>query len=838
MASPNIPENFLNWLANNTKKVSIVVKIDGVEDIFTSVPVGTRIRYGDGTLYGETVGGEPLVYGGLRPYTTPGGGVARSLLSIDKSTLNRLQKLEQEQGKASVSQMSLAFLDKDGYFTRLCTPGLVVPEIMGRDVQVYLGSPDISFPEDYWLIFRGRVQTIDTIENLITLKLADPNLRRRRAIFYTATTQLTSSISQFDTTFSVVNNSDFYEQIAGPSGIPDTTVRTYLKIDEEWIEYPYGSLISNAFLLVTRGARGTTAVAHAAGADVTAAIEIEGNPLEMALKIMLSGWDGPYKTAVPIQHIVFTGDPDLGNVANSITLEPGTNAVVDLGLTPGDYITITGDGVPANNTTVIVDSFMDLPGQENAIIVTNTNLSVSVNSTGVMALRSQYDTWPVEAGVKMYPWEVDIASHQDLIEGYLAAEQMRDFIQAPVNFAKDYIEKELYLPVSAYSLTREGRCAVKVTLPPIADQTLQIVDNTVVVRPNELSIQRSLSNRNFWNEVDYTYDLADDGDYKARLRFLDATSLSQIEVLQVLPIVSRGTKSDLTSVSLIQSRANRILTRYRRAAILLKGRVNFQVGAIMEPGDIVVIRDDGTLHIPNFDYGTRDLGSQLFEVKEVSLDIVQGNVAVTFLGGLGFNIIDRFATIAPSSQCSATGSNTTQVRIVPSYGQFFGANEWKKWEDYVGTNIAVHTYDYTTYEEVTLVSLDAGNPNILNVSPALSFTPNATHIVDLANYPTSTDPFDQEIQKIIHCFSGRTVPIVSGISNTQFTVNAGDIDFFIVGRYIEVRTANWSTISPEVLITDVTGTTVTVENMGFTPNNTYKAELVAWYDGRGPYRIL
>lgn len=838
MASPNIPQNFLNFLTNNSKRISIVAEIDGVDDVFTSVPIGTRIRYGDGTLYGETVGGEPLVYGGLRPYTTPNGGVARSLLSLEKSSLSRMQKLEQEQGRASISQMGLAFLDKDGYMTRLCTPGQVVPEIMGRTVRVRIGSPEISYPDDYWLIFQGRIQTIDTIENLITLKLADPNLRRIRSICYTATTTLASGINSSVTTIPVVSNGDFYKQILGPDGNEDPTVKTYFKIEDEWIEYSRTGIGTNVFTSVTRGARGTTAAAHLIDSDVTAAVQISGNPMEMALKLMLSGWEGPYQTGVGISNIVYTGSPITGYVANSLTLESGVDAVADLGLAPGDYLTITGDPNFANNVTVVIDSFQDLPDQTNAIIVTNTALVNSPATPAVMALRSQYDTWPTNCGARMYPWEVDVAAHQELRQGFLAADQMRDFITDGIDKAKDYIEKELYLPSAAYSLTREGRCSVKVTLPPIADQTLQIVDNTVVVRPNEIAIQRSLSNRNFFNQVDFTYDLDDSGKYTTNLRFLDADSLSEIEVLSVLPIVSRATKSDLTTTSLIEARMNRTLNRYKRAAILLKARVNFQVGLIMEPGDIVVVKDVGNLQIPNFDTGERNLGSALMEVKEVSLDIIAGNVSVTFLSGLGFNIQDRFATVAPSSQCSSVGSTTSRVRILPSYGAIYNSNEWKKWKAYIGTKIFVHTYDYSTYEETTLTGLDSGNPNILLVSPALSFTPSASHIVDLARYSLSTDVYDQEIQKIVHCFFDRTVPIVSGISATQFTVGAGDVDYFIVGRPLEVRTATWSVISPEVLITNVTGTTITVENMGFTPNSTYKAELVSWPDGRGPYRFI
>lgn len=147
----SIPANFANFNAASSKNLIVAVEIDGLSDLLASGPVGQTLRYG---TPGAVYGGAGLVYGGVVPYQTLTGGTVQQLISIENSSLNITQTCEPEQGRSSVSQMQISFIDLNGYMTRLCSPGVVLPDILGRNVKVYLGFKEISFPEDYLLVFR------------------------------------------------------------------------------------------------------------------------------------------------------------------------------------------------------------------------------------------------------------------------------------------------------------------------------------------------------------------------------------------------------------------------------------------------------------------------------------------------------------------------------------------------------------------------------------------------------------------------------------------------------------------------------------------------------------
>ncbi len=841
-----VPDNFQRFLNLNSKNVNIVARIDGLEDILASDIVGTRIRYGDGTYYGETVDGVPLRYGGLRPWTSPAGGTVQPLLDVQNSSLTITQAVEQEQGRSSISTLALTFLDDDGYMTEVITPNVILPgDILGRYVEVFLGFKETSYPEDYWRVFAGRVQGVSAVGKRITLQLADPNLKRRREIFYIATTALASGITDSAGVIPVLSNSDFHNQILGPDGAVDPDVATYIQIDDEVIEYNRQAFGADQFTnvpsgaVVTRGARGTTAVAHDAGAPVSARIEIAGNPITLALKIMLSGWNGPYETGVVIRSIVFTGDPDLGSVPGAITLDPTVDAVLDLGLSIGDYITISGDANPSNNTTVIITGFDAVNDLPNRLIQTDDlSLISSFPTTAVAALRSQYDTLPLGCGMRMYPWEVDVESHVYARETFLSAEQMAFYFIETERNGKNFIEMQLYLPVGAYALTRYGTCAVKVTNPPISGTVLPELNWTDIVNPAGIKEERGISNRNFFNEITFEYNRNDQGNYDRTIKFIDADSIEQIGVISVLPITSSGTHSNLTSDSTITRRAQRFIDRYKRGAIMITAQVTLKGGVLIETGDIILLRDNGQLKIPDIETGQKNLGVQLLEVKQKNFNMAQMSMSLVLLGGLGFNILDRFATWGPSSQCSGVGSTTTNIRILPSYGRTYGLDEWRKWERYLGTRIRVHNATFTQDAETVLLALGGSNPNNLVVFPALPFTPDASHIVDLAPYSTSSSQNVDELAKLSHVFWSRSAPVVTGVSGTEFTVGSSDAQYFLEGYPLEVHKSDWSVNSPEVTIVTVVGTTITCGPLGFTPDSTYRCELLAFNDGRVAYRWI
>ena len=624
--SNEAPNRFITFNSQSTKQINIIVEIEGVPGLLCALPIYKRIRYGDPDVF---YGGPGLVYGGLIRMNSWNGGAVRDILSLDASSLTLQQRIEPEQGRASISVLSFGFIDKDQYMTQLCSPGVIVDDILGKKIKVYLGYRDIAFPEDYYVIFRGVISQIDQPPGLVKFTLSDPNIKRRSQIFYSGTSKLSAGIDAVTTTIPVISNSDFIKHIQGPDGNYDPAIKLYLKIGDESIEYgPTASLPaavfgSNSFSGVVRGSRGTTAAAHGPDEDVAVEMLLEDHAIDMALKLMLSGWDGPCLEDIPIQGINLTAIVSPASYPNCLVLPANKDANRDYGLFLGDYLTTTGSGIPANNQTCQVIGFEDLEEQTNRIILTDGTFTNELSTTAVFSVRSKYDVYPVACGSKLSVDDVDVERHVETKAQFLSVEEnaYRFLITQPQT-GKTFIETEIYLPIASYSLTRFGRLSMGLTKPPLVDDRLQFLTKDNVLNADRLAPQRSITNRKYFNEITWSYDARDDNSsYATVLKTLDTDSLNIIGLSSVLPIKSLGLRSDLNPDAVIQRRTKFLLGRYKKGAILLNPEVNYEVGVQIEAGDIVALQDDGNLQIANYSTGERNLGVQLF-VRCVKVKLV------------------------------------------------------------------------------------------------------------------------------------------------------------------------------------------------------------------------
>jgi hypothetical protein len=833
--STDYSNNFLLFAAENNKNLLIAISIKGLSTILTSGDIYTRVRYGDPNL----VYGEPgVVYGGLRLY-----GDYKPILQFDGSSLTLQQKIEPEQGRASVTMINLSFNDQGGFMTKLISPGILIPDILGAEVELRVGFPEISYPEDYALTFRGVVSQVTSTAGTVNLQISDPNARRRQQTFFCAKTKLKHPITSNQTSITVNNAADLFVPQLGPDGTYDPAITTYVKIGSEIIQYPPTGIDVNTGILsgITRGARATTPAAANQGADVSAALQVEDHIIDMALKIMLSG-SGQFLTNQGIAAFVNFNDASVPNNYNAFQLAGNKNAVLDLGIAPGDYITITGAANAQNNGVCRVVLFLSTQNGYNQVIVTDKIFVVEGVGNAVFSVRSQYDTYPADnVGLAMPGYEVDVDRHQYIKNTFLSSleNSCRFYIDSTESSAKTFIENELYLPFGCYSLTRFGRMSVQLTHAPLADQRLQVLDKNNVVNPQNITPMRGVNSRKFFNEIDFNYDEDDTGTFRSAFRDIDSNSLNIIGLSSTLPITSKGIKSDLTTTASIQRTANNLLSRYKNGAVLITLETNFGTGIEIEAGDVVVLKDDGFLQISNFSDGTKNLGAQLFEVVDRRLVLTTARTSLQLVSGLGASISDRYATIAPASELLA-GSNSTLLKLTNSFGSQFPGQEHVKWDDYLGLRGLVHTQDWGIAATCIMESFSSTNPNDMIVS-GLSFSPSAGCILEVDRYPLSTDPTDQQIIKQIHCFCDASVTATSGISDTQFMVDAADIDKFVLGLPVSVHNDDYSIISVEQNVSNIdTGTNiVTVAgSLGFAPSAGNVAELIGFPDGGGPYRFL
>lgn len=817
------------------KHIAIVVTIDGVPDLLSSRPLYTKIRYGDPNILYNSPN---IVYGGLIRLD----GV-RDILSLEGSSLTLTQRLEPEQGKGGISTLTLAFIDKDGFMSNVIAPGQVVPEILGRNVLIELGYEEISYPQDYFVILRGIITQVQSRSGLVTLQVSDANTKRRQKLFFSAKTKTTSAINSSVTTIPVASNSDFPQQILGPDATFDDAIKNFIKIDDEFIQYGTASITGTSFTGVTRGTRGTTAVAHDSGSDVSAFLEITDHAIDMALKLMLSGWVGNWIFDETVLSFENTLDPSIGNIHNAVVLPLHVDADRKYGIVPGDFITITGATNAQNNGTFTVVELRDIGEiQPNQIIIINGNTISEFPTSAKFALRSQYDTYPTTAGLRLTPAEVDVAGHLELKTTFLASsENFLQFLVSAQESGKGFIESEIYLPVSAYSVTRRGRMSAKITKPPLATSPLQFFTKDNIIDPQNIAPMRGTNTRKFFNEVVFEYDADDSGTFLSTFRLLDTDSLNLIGFSSVLPIKSRGIHTAVTPTvtDALNRRARFLVSRYKRGATEISLKTMWGIGSKVEGGDVVAL-DGADLSISNFENGTRDFGVQLFEVIDRGLDIKSGQVTFKLISGVGFTATDRFATISPSSLITS-GATTTTLPIIESFtipAPRFPHNEGKKWKDYVGKKIVIHNESYSVYEETTFLGFDGTNVHILRVN-ALSFTPTSGYIVDIPRYPTDTNILTNSTYKAVHAFLSPTVTVVSGISTTKFTVSAGEAPKFLTSAVIRVHSPDFTSDSGDVFILDRVGVTIeTRTSMGFTPSAGYLVDLIGFLDRGGAYRWI
>jgi hypothetical protein len=586
--------------------------------------------------------------------------------------------------------------------------------------------------------------------------------------------------------------------------------------------------------------RGTAQAAHASGAAINNAIQLQGNVIDLALKIMLSGWAGPYQSGIACTALGTTLDVDNPNTS-AILLPSGIDAVDVYGLSVGDWVTITGSGAGNNGSFKITD-IQDSLNNQNGLLIVNTTFTIENPATSVsIAIRSQYDTLP--DGAKNSPNDVDVATMLYVRKIFFSSGNYTNqlFISDTQSGTspKDLIESSLYLPAGCYTVTRYGRLSLAVTTPPIAQESLVYLDQTNVLNPANIAVSRGLNGRRFYNFVVFYFDLDDAGDYLTTAIFEDTNSETKIQVNQSLPINADGLKTPLGGAVVAAARGKAILDRFKNAAYEIDIDVMWSAASQIEVGDVIALNDNGNLKITNLETGERNLGVQLFEVIQRTLNITQGKGQLTLLSNLGYKINQRYATISPSSVVAPAGSSTTTIEIQDSFGALYPGNEKKKWSQFYGLPIVVHDPLYTRTATVVLTGFSTSDNYKMLVSPALPWVPQPGDIVDIAPYGTGTDAAYDALYKTLFAFIDPSLTVVSGISNTQFAVSSGDAAKVVPGLPVEIRSADWSMISPECVVSSVVGTTVSLKtSLGFTPTAGQRVELVGFLDGGGPYRLL
>ena len=702
----------------------LIMDIEGVDTVYGARIVSERVK----------IGAPGLLIGGFKI----GGLIAvadqSTLLSFEGSTTRISQSINPDTGAStSISSMQIALIDKDEEITELITPDDNVSpvfDVLGRKCKVWLGFNDTAWKEDFIVVFRGVIDDISSASGKVIFNIAHPDTKKRSEAFQKAETQLDGALTDSATTATVDGTSEFLFPFSStPTGVIDSsTIQHYFRIEDEIIKYETGT--GTTFATLTRGQLGTTAVAHDDDTSLESFYRLTGDAMTLALKLMLSGKNGPFIEDVAIKNVGFVSGT--GIVANSLFFS-GVDLKRDFGLVTGDFVTVTGASNGANNVTLKAIDEIVVEGSNSYMVIAGVSFVTETSTAAVVDFRSQYDT--LGEGLDMDGDHVDVPEHERVLRLFLSGFNYDFYLKDTIE-GKKFIEEQIYNPAGAYGLPRKSQSSVGMHAGPLPGVAIQTFDSTNVTNPSKLKIRRS-TGINFQNTINYRFEeLALEDKFIRIVSNVNADSLARIKVgIKALSITSKGMRTSLSADTLAATATARRLRKYKFGAEFIENiKVHFRDGFKTEVGDIILL-DLGSLKISDIKQGgTRAGEPRLFQVDNKAIDFRTGQPILKVVD-TNFDKDSRFGTISPASKVNAGVSNT-QFTIKESFSSVFGTNEFKKWEDLDGASIRVRNADYSVDGSAVLDNISG---NTITLASSLGFTPASDYIMELDVYDNQPD---------------------------------------------------------------------------------------------------
>jgi len=700
------------------KTPGLVIVFDGISTILTNVAASSVIQFGDPGL--EFGGG--CAFGQIKEDSDQIQAVSFDS-SAGGTTTKIKEKVDPQKGLGeSVSSMDFAIIDnKAGDVINLFGSY----EFLGRKTIFYVTPNNIgsTWPNDYEPVFRGIIDQVNfqNEAKAISMTVSHPDQKKRQAIFVENKNELAASANSSETTITVGDTakaSTLLQPITGPDGTQDSSFTGYLVVEDEVIEY--GSASGATISGLTRGSLATIAAAHGENEAVESLYRLKGNVLDIALKIMLSGWAGPFKSGVEIGS--FT--------ASNTILFPSYNLVDRHGLTIGDYITTTGANNSENNVSLkLINDISVSANGTTTLTISDVTFVDEASSPASAAFRSKYDTLP--DGLKMSPDEVDVERHETIRDTFLSSTSDIDiYLKETIEDAKDWIAEQLYVPLALHSVPRKTRASVAYEAPPFAFEIgdLTTLSTNNVVSPSRIRKRRSLG-KNFYNTIIYKYDESpiEDKFLKGEIT-VDGASLNKIDFpIKAFKIEAKA----LRNLNDINRATDKRLNRYRFAAATLNQmQVTFEAGFPIELSDIVIVNESALKIADELNGAKTGDTEKLYQVVGKEWDISNGKIILTLLN-TGYNIDNRFAAIGPASNvASVTNASTFTIEESFQSSDFF-TDEWKKWESWGGQVVRLRSSDYASAATGTLKTPSS---NTINLESSLSITPSAGWVMEFSDY--------------------------------------------------------------------------------------------------------
>jgi hypothetical protein len=797
------------------KKPAIVLEIDGHDRLYTigdASAFPNPIRVGDIGLFI----GSSWVIGGSKPRIDVDG-----YITLDGTSTSISQQLQQDKGGAtSVTSMQISLADFHSEITELVSPGKKLDDILGRDAFVYLGFQGTVFPRDYIPIFIGIIDEVTSGAN-ITLNIANAEQKKRQEIFPVIETELDGAINNSQTSITLKSSANLVLPVTDK-------LETYIKVNDEIIRFT--GISTNTLTGCTRAQFGTIAASATSGGSVSTFNRLMGNPIDLALELMLSSVDEYYKTDITVSNFV----TDLyGNDEPNTLVFINVNVKNKYGLTVGDFITTSGASNGSNNFTLRTITSISVDDDGSIVTVDGASLVAEVASTAKASFKSRYNVLP--DGVGLGAHQVDVDEYNRIYDLFSGSLPIYDFYVTDTIKAKEFIDKEIMFPANLFTLPKKGKISLGVVSPPLNVGTVKVLNKDTITNPSNIKIKRSIG-KYFYNTViyKYNYDAVDTSKPLTGYILVDEDSKNQIKIgTRALTIEGKGLRNDNDTNATLATNARRLLEKYKFAAEYITVSGFYGTLFNSDVGDIVLFGDE-SLPLVDSKLGARGFKPRLCEIIDKKMDLKTGRVDVTLLD-TSYLTDGRYGIISPSSIIGSGSTDSTLV-ITDSFSTVSPDIEKNKWIPYIGENLFIHNDDWSvSYESKLLGFASNYTMNISNIGVSLP----AGYIVDIANYPSTSVATDNINLKNTFVFTNPSVQVVSGTDGFTFDVDSGDVSKLIIGNQIMLHNVDWSSHSNDVRITAIDTNTVTVDkDLGFTPDNTYTVELIGFVDSGSSYRYL
>ena len=789
----------------------LIVEIEGIPILFGSQDISKIWKFDEGYLFDD----------GLRFDDTVQDPTSRDYINLKTTSKTISQQVfPDREGTSSTLVMDIGLIDFQGEVTELFKQGNYVQDLLGQKASVFVGFKDSAHPQDSIPLLNGYVNKITPNQGGYVLNISHSENKKRQTIFKQYTSNLSSSITDIQTTIPVDSTANFLQS--------SDALTSYIQIDDEIMEVV--SVDSDVQFTVVRSRLNTVAVAHDNETDIASVYGLNGNAIDLALKLYLSGGNEYYDTlnatsfnqvnSTAISNVIFFQDQLLSSEFNVFA---------------GDTILSSGAVNGANDGTFTITEVVEI-SNGSYIVCSGAGFVLETTSTATIQFKSQYNVLPVGAGCGLDPFDVDIQSHIDELGENSASFPTYQFYLKEDIEAKTFVDKELYFPSGLYSINRKAKISCRFTKPPLANENIPVFNSENITNIDKIKVTRSTTNF-MYNSIVYKFEKSvRDDEFKAGNISVNPTAKARTDNIDhTLNIESEGLRRNADTTSLIDRQSNRFYQRYQYGAIsynnikvLFKDSWNLEIGDVIEFGGTDV-------KIPDLNNGTTYTPRKFLEIisREINLDTQE----ITFnCLDTGFNLNIRFGVFSPSSYITAN-STTTKLELELSFFTGSVITERQKWQNFVGERIRVRSEDYSFDEIVTIDSLAPENDEVINVSPALSSV-SAGYLIEIPKYDETSSEIDSEYKKR-YTYVNLQSEITSVTDAQIFEVTDGSQ--FKAGGLIQVRAEDYTDNSGDngVEIESISVNEITLVNaLDFTPSIGYKVEKLTFLDDGFSYYLI